>query len=330
MTLADSPRRLRRAGGQPGLGSADSRLEQHIFGVRDRIHSIPILIVGLVLTICWPSFAHAEADRLAASLENTQVATLGSSASDQDYLIKVALPYSYGGSDNAYPVVYLLDSDVLFGMLTDITRLLPLEGVPAFLGRQRVPELIVVGIGYPGGVAEMSDKRGWDLNPPEGDEGEINPKGAANFYHFLSEDLIPWVETNYRAEPANRTLVGVSRAGVFVLSTLFLHPQTFQRYIAISPVIEPPIYDYLERYAKGQGLAPARLFLSAGSAGELEAGIVEGVSRLAASLRELGTTNLDWSFEAFPGESHVSVVPNALVRALVALFSEPAASTKAG
>ena len=211
----------------------------------------------------------------------------------------------------------------MFGLVTDVSRLLPLEGVPVFLGRQRVPELIIVGIGYPGGVAEMSNKRGRDMNPPEGSKGEINPRGAADFYSFLSDDLIPWVESNYRAAPTDRTLLGASRGGVFVLSTLFLHPETFRRYVAISPVIEPPIAEYLERYSARENRPQARLFLSAGSSGDLEKGIAEGVKLLTSRLDELGPGNLDWSAQNFDGDTHVSVVPRALVSALANVFSEP-------
>ena len=168
-------------------------------------------------------------------------------------------------------MIYLLDADLLFGLATDVSRLLPLEAIPPFLGQERVPGVIVVGIGYPGRIAEMSEKRNRDFNPPEGEAGEINPDGASNFHRFLTEQLFSLVEASYRAEPGDRTLVGTSRGGVFVLSSLLLHPGAFQRYLAISPTVEPPIYEY-ER-ASEAGSLTGRLYLATGTEGEIEAGI---------------------------------------------------------
>lgn len=279
-------------------------------------------ILFLILSVCTVVSAVGRDEPVKATLESTHAVTLSSSAFEQDYRVRVALPYGYDSSRSAYPVVYLLDSDVLFGLVTDVSRLLPLEGVPIFLGKKRVPELIVVGIGYPGGVAEMSNKRGRDMNPPEGVEGDVNPDGATNFFRFLVGDLIPWVESNYRVDPSDRTLIGASRGGVFVLSTLFLHPETFRRHLAISPVIEPAIFDYAEAFANRKTAAQPRLYLSVGSEGEVEWGIATGVSKLTSGLEELDPARLDWRFEAFEGESHVSVVPKALIDGLVWAFSK--------
>lgn len=286
---------------------------------------LSILAIALALVLSIPGAAEDRDVSAGAAIEGTREAILASSFFDQSYKIQVAMPLSYAATEQKYPVVYLLDSDIMFGLLADVSRLLPLEGIPMFLGRQRVPELIVVGIGYPGGVAEMTNKRGRDMNPPEGEKGEVNSDGAASFYRFLAKDLISWVESNYRAESSDRTLLGVSRGGVFTLSTLLLHPETFQRYIAISPVVEPPIYDYLEVYSKRKEKPPARLFISAGSAGDIESGIAQELSRLIERLEDLGD-NLDWSSESYEGESHASVVPRAFVDGLVAVFSEPEAA----
>ena len=118
---------------------------------------------ALLLCACAPTLRAPNPVSRDAPPESTHGHTLASSFVDQDYRIHVAVPLDYEESDRSYPVLYLLDADVLFGLVTDLCRLLPVES--AVLGTQRVPELIVVGIGYPGGYGEMSVKRGRDFNP---------------------------------------------------------------------------------------------------------------------------------------------------------------------
>lgn len=256
------------------------------------------------------------ATRARASHESTEVLEMASSFSEQSYRIDVALPYSYQDSDAQYPVLYLLDSDVLFGLVTDVTRLLPIE--VAFLGESRVPELIVVGIGYPGGIDEGAERRGWDFNPPE----EVNPDGAANFFRFVSEQLIPRIEAEYRAVAGDRTLLGSSRAGLFVLSSLFQHPEAFQRLIALSPILDPAIFDYEARHAESAADLSVRLFLSAGDLGQPETGIAEGLAHLEETLEGRGHAGLRLTTRSYPGESHLSVLPGALVDGLLAVFAD--------
>jgi|SRR5215472_11876346 len=67
---------------------------------------------------------------------------LTSSANSVTYQIDVALPQGYAGSQKRYPVLYTLDGNAYFTVLTDSYRLLQVDhGIPQ--------ELIIVGIGYP-------------------------------------------------------------------------------------------------------------------------------------------------------------------------------------
>jgi predicted alpha/beta superfamily hydrolase len=60
---------------------------------------------------------------------------------DQEYRISVALPNGYADTDEVYPVLYVLDANHCFGMVTETVRLLPIL--------RELPEMIVVGTGYP-------------------------------------------------------------------------------------------------------------------------------------------------------------------------------------
>jgi predicted alpha/beta superfamily hydrolase len=146
---------------------------------------------------------------------------------DRPYL--VYLPQSYQNKAFApkrYPVLYLLDGDLHFHSAS---------GVVQYLGAAiHIPELIVVAL--------PNTQRTRDLTPTHAmkeADGKETPAfassgGGPNFLRFLSEELIPKIERQYRTEPY-RILVGHSLGGLFATYAFLQRPQIFQAYIAIDP-----------------------------------------------------------------------------------------------
>jgi enterochelin esterase-like enzyme len=58
------------------------------------------------------------------NLYNTQVKVFRSTIIDDDFYIYISLPDGYEESVKKYPVLYLLDGDISFGMATSIARYL--------------------------------------------------------------------------------------------------------------------------------------------------------------------------------------------------------------
>ena len=58
------------------------------------------------------------------TIPNTEVRSLSSSIVDQEYQIFVAFPHGYDASDMAYPVLYLLDANGFFGLVTETVSML--------------------------------------------------------------------------------------------------------------------------------------------------------------------------------------------------------------
>jgi predicted alpha/beta superfamily hydrolase len=60
-----------------------------------------------------------------ATLPATEVRILHSTAVNQDYLISVALPFHYvERPDKTYPVIYVLDANLHFGIVVDMVRVM--------------------------------------------------------------------------------------------------------------------------------------------------------------------------------------------------------------
>jgi uncharacterized protein len=74
------------------------------------------------------------------TLFGTEERTLFCSTPGREHHLSVALPDGYSSSTQAYPVIYVLDGDFIFGMAAGLTRF-----SNWFRG---VPEAIIVGIGY--------------------------------------------------------------------------------------------------------------------------------------------------------------------------------------
>lgn len=252
-----------------------------------------------------------------ATISLTEVRTLHSSAVGRDYRIFVALPVSYSrNTSETYPVVYLLDGDLLFGALTDPTRLLQSVG--------ELPELIIVGIGY-GILWDNTDQlqrlREIDLTP-----GVTTDGGAGQFLNFIQEDIVPYIDANYRTDPMDRTIAGVSFGGLFSLYALFHAPETFNRYIAVSPSLwwaDRRIFEYEEEFADEHSDLPVKLFLSVG---EREEGQYP-VSRMVSNLKEFYQrledrhyAGLEMEMVVMEGETHHSVFPGAFSKGLRSVF----------
>lgn len=171
-----------------------------------------------------------------ATLFDTEQRSLFCPSTGRTYQLSVALPPSYHTSDHEYPVVYLLDGDLLFGMAAGLTTVSHwCEGLP---------EIIVVGIGY--GITSYTQ---WDqlreLDFPIADfKTQFEPSDPTGdprpdlFLRALTESIVPDIDGAYRTRRTRRCLFGYSWGGFFTLYALFHQPDTFQHYLAGSPVLE--------------------------------------------------------------------------------------------
>lgn len=222
---------------------------------------------------------------LKATIPATEVITIKSKKVNQEYRISVALPYSYLSKPRKrYPVIYLTDANYYFGMVTELTRIMPICG--------EVPETIVVGISYPidepldAAFKQIGSLRARDFTPIvdrkwQKEDPGIKTGGAGRFLQFIETELIPFVEAEFRSSSTDRILAGHSLGGLFVLHALFQQPKLFKGYLAASPAadyLDNVIFKYENQFAKIHKRLPVKLYLGIGDLEETTE--VPGVSTM--------------------------------------------------
>jgi len=210
-------------------------------------------------------------DRPRAVLPATEVRVVHSASTDSDYQISVALPYHYDdNSDKVWPVIYVLDANLYFGLVVDMVRAMNIR--VEFCNE--LPDAFIVGIGYPveGSLStilhEVMHRRLRDFLPDRDQDAETfiqqsfpvaSPAlagQAAAFWRFLYQELVPLIESEYRADSGDRTLLGHSWGATFALYTLFRDPRVFRRYVIAS---SGPNFDDEATYARDHDRLPVRL-----------------------------------------------------------------------
>lgn len=260
----------------------------------------------------------------------SELHTLTSTRTGRDYRIMVSLPLGYMAKPDEpwpfnnmpaqWPVVYVPDGNWYFGMVTGMIRTM------AWCGS--TTDAIVVGIGYAEDDGTLDafrasfTRRDHDLTPIVDKEVEQGmsehhrlpaPNGdAAGFHHFIQNDLIPFIETTYRADPARRILAGHSYGGLFALFSLFETPDLFSNLIIGSPTLSYGNYFMNQReadFAKEPKPIPATIYLFAG---ELEEGIdnktLTDTMRLGATLKGRSYEGLALVQHIFLDQNHCEVV----------------------
>lgn len=128
------------------------------------------------------------------SASRTVTSSVTSTQVGYAYPLSIYLPPGYDGGSTRYPVIYALDGDATNGQST--TRFVNLRTILQTLGTSA----ILVGVGG-------TERRQTDYNLP----------GSTAFHAFFANELIPFIEANYRADPARRMLTGLSTGGNFPL-----------------------------------------------------------------------------------------------------------------
>jgi uncharacterized protein len=236
------------------------------------------------------------------------------------YQLHIGLPASYHQEPNRhYPVVYVTDGYWDFQKITGIHGSLVYDRV--------APEFITVGLGYVGENLDYGYLRRWELSPvPFGDPKESGR--AADFLQTISNQIIPFVEREYRADPSQRVLAGASMGGLFTLFSMYTQPELFQGYIAVTPAVvigNNWLLDYEAKFAASGRPLPVRLHVTVGS--NESPGFIGGILRYNQRVSNRKHDGLAYEFKVIEGERHAGMQFEAYVRGLRFVFAPLAPET---
>lgn len=294
---------------------------------------MPAIVVGLILLVLgFP--VPTEAQKSPVSLPGTELHQLHSEILNQDLELYVKLPWSYHEGEREYRVLFGLDGNRSFPLWSTASSILETPGSGA-------EETLIVGIGYRVdddrllGLADWAVWRTRNLTParrisveeaweermagtPGRENVDVQTGGAASFLESIQEEIIPFVESEYRTASDRRMLAGASLGGLFTLYALFHAPETFGDYFAGSPSMWEELFQYEEAYAEQHVDLPVRLLLTAAS---LESDrTISGVGEMADRLKTRGYQGLDVRVKIFEGETHSTSYPPFINETLKALL----------
>ena len=143
----------------------------------------------------------------------------------------IHLPKSY--YDNSiypkkYPVLYVLDGKSSFDYTCGVVDFMSSAGVN---NNYQIPEMIVVAIPN---KEPSQDNRFRDYSPTQVRDYYQYSGGGPLFLKFLSEELIPFINKNYRTMPF-RILAGHSMGGLITTYDFLSNHSIFNAYIAMDP-----------------------------------------------------------------------------------------------
>ncbi len=226
---------------------------------------------------------------------------------DEPRPLLIYKPAGYEEEMDRYPVLYLLDGQQNFHHTTGIVNFLAAS--------ERIPKMLVVAI--------PNTNRNRDLTPPTESASDFRwaptNGGADVFLQFISNELIPWVEKNYRTRPY-KILVGHSFGGLFAIHVLTTRSRVFNAYIAIDPSLhwnEQGLIAQADAFFEAAKEINADLFITAtGEGGSMRA----GVRKLASVLDEKAPIGFRWSLHWMPEENHISIVHRSTYLGLDTIF----------
>lgn len=219
---------------------------------------------------------------------------------DETREIKIQLPRNYDENiDKSYPIFIVLDGDYMFEVVAG--------NVDYYSYWEDMPEAIVVGI-------NQDDTR--DEDNYYSDVNDLPVKTGADFFEFISMELLPHIESTYRTQNF-RVAVGHGETANFINYYMLKAKPLFQAYIVISPSLAPSMNDYIsQRLTKYE----TKLFYYLATASNDIKSIKKEAETLNTTISSIDNKNIIYNFDNFEGATHYSAPAHAIPKALESIF----------
>lgn len=230
---------------------------------------------------------------------------------DDVYELRISTPEDYEDNQELRPVIYVLDGQWDFTLVSDIVGKLAFDGL--------IPQAVVVGVTWADASFQPRSER-WRDFAPEPRDDVPGSGGAANFMNVLETEIFPLVEASYRVS-TDRVLTGGSLGGLFVSYALLERPDLFLGYVASSPStgLTPDYFTRRLAEVTPELLAKERAYFTAGALYDNEPEVRSFVGALQAILGDTPQVVLD----VVPGVGHTGNGPFAYTRGLMHAFQRP-------
>jgi predicted alpha/beta superfamily hydrolase len=233
-----------------------------------------------------------------------------------------------------FPVLFLTDGNATFATAVDAARARAWRG-----GAEDIAPALIVGLGHPGSGPFDIPARKRDYTPPAAGKPD-GTGGADAFLSFIEAELVPALERRFPVDRARLALFGHSFGALLALHALFSRPTLFCRIVAASPSLwwaEGALMEAARRFAASPpaGAETVALLVTVGALEGRDDGspqaVLRAARRMAGNARDLAALltgrGPSVDFVEFPGETHGSVIPAAIARALpFALPTSPGAT----
>jgi len=243
-------------------------------------------------------------------MPRTDVVPIQGSGTDRQYELYIKLPEDYAeNTENRYPVIYTTDAEVHMDMLSGATEFL-------------MPEFILVGISYQknhedqrANISRFRDYTTLASTNPE-IQARVQAGQASNHLSFIRDEVIPYIEGNYRTNPAERSYFGYSLGGAFGAYILLSKPDSFKNYILGSPAFGDRSAKYIDELeaqtASEQQDLNVNVFVSLG---ETEEDAKESVEGLMSVLRRRSGSGVALTgLEIIKDSNHSEAFPETTIR----------------
>jgi len=189
-----------------------------------------------------------------------------------------------------------------------------------------IPEFILVGLSYPGAKPNFDSLRTYDYSPvldPMRDPKGLTTGHGPEFLSALRNEIIPFVQKQYRVDTSFRALGGSSLGGIFALYAAYEAPNLFQGIIAASPAIKPLerwFLPYEAVFHKTGKSLPVRMFLS--TAGEEWPDFSQAIRIFHDTLETRQYKGLALKWRIVDGERHAGTKAESYSRGLRWIFQD--------
>lgn len=213
----------------------------------------------------------------------------------EERTINVWTPEDYKMTSDSLPVMYMADG----GVKEDFPHIS--NTLAKLIKEKKIKPLILVGIEN---TERRRDLTGFTEVQKDKEIAHV-VGGSEKFRAFIKEELFPEINKKYRTTN-EKTIIGESASGLFVMETFFLTPEMFDNYIAFDPSLWWNNH-YLVRTSKEHltkfPTTEKRVWFAGSNAGDVSPHTKE----LAGIFKTENYPNIKWNYSDEPKEKHNTI-----------------------